>query len=414
MALIACISAPMLTVNANAATPTGFTKADDVEYQVVTNYYYSNKKNRVNWGVRDEACTFLSTYAEAFYTGSYEYSILSEVDGGSSQTNAPQSALYKSLQTLMKSKHTKETNYQETRYMYRYTDCEAGDYNTISSFYSKKSLSGVWDSGSTWNREHTWPNSKGLAGNDENDIMMLRPTSVSENSSRGNKAYGESSGYYNPGKSVHGDCARIVLYTYVRWGNTSYMWGSGGVMENLNVLLDWMEEDPVDTWEMGRNDAVQYITGTRNVFVDYPEYAWLLFGREIPETLTTPSGNAANAGTPDVPDTPDEPDTPDTPDQGDSSKPSEVECEHEYSRWFVTTEPTDTANGERWRFCKKCNVYEKEVLPMTGGGDQDKNEEESVSEGGDANALSNCNSSIVSPFAVTLLLAGAYVFLRKK
>ena len=44
-------------------------------------------------------------------------------------------------------------------------------------------------------------------------------------------------------------------------------------MESLDVLLLWMEQDPVDTWELGRNDAVQAITGTRNVFVDYPEYA---------------------------------------------------------------------------------------------------------------------------------------------
>ena len=36
-------------------------------------------------------------------------------------------------------------------------------------------------------------------------------------------------------------------------------------------LLRWIEEDPVDTWELGRNDSVEAITGTRNVFVDYPE-----------------------------------------------------------------------------------------------------------------------------------------------
>jgi hypothetical protein len=72
------------------------------------------------------------------------------------------------------------------------------------------------------------------------------------------------------------------------------MWGSSGVMENLDILLKWMEEDPVDTWEMGRNDAVQSITGVRNVFVDYPEFAWLLFGREIPSDLVTPSGNGAS------------------------------------------------------------------------------------------------------------------------
>ena len=43
---------------------------------------------------------------------------------------------------------------------------------------------------------------------------------------------------------------------------------------------------------MGRNDSVQSITGVSNVFVDYPEYAWLLFGQEVPE-MVTPSGKAA-------------------------------------------------------------------------------------------------------------------------
>ena len=69
-------------------------------------------------------------------------------------------------------------------------------------------------------------------------------------------------------------------------------------MENLEVLLKWMEADPVDTWEMGRNDSVQSITGTRNVFVDYPEYAWLLFGRDVPENYTSPSNNAGASGNP--------------------------------------------------------------------------------------------------------------------
>ena len=365
-ALVACMTAPVLSLSANAATATGYTRAEDVEYEKVGNYV-------VNWGVRDETCTFLSTYAEAFYTGSYEYSVLSENEGGTSAATAPNSALYSALQSMMRAKHTKITNYQETRFMYCYTDCQRNDYSTITCFYSEKTLSGTWDSAKTWNREHTWPNRKGLGGSDENDIMMLRPTSVSANSSRGNEAYGESSGYYDPGENVRGDCARIVLYVYTRWGNTKFMWGSKGVMESLDVLLDWMAEDPVDTWEMGRNDAVQSITGTRNVFVDYPEYAWLLFGKEIPETVTTPSK-------------------------------SKEACEHEFGEWRVTSEPTETTDGERWRFCKKCDAYEKEILPQTGAGDSAANVTTTVS----------CNSSIVSPFAVTVLLAGAYVFSRKK
>ena len=293
-------------------TATGYTSAADVKYQ-----YHTSKNYISNWGARGELATFLSPNAEKFYTGSYTYDVLSDKQGGSSQSNAYTSALYKALQNMMKAEHSHQTSYGETRDQYKYTDCLLNDTAHISSFYSGKQLNGAWDSAATWNREHTWPNSKGLGGNDENDIMMLRPTWVQENSSRGNTAYGESTGYYDPGEAVRGDCARIVLYVYVRWGNTSYMWGKSGVMENMDVLLRWMEEDPVDTWEMGRNDAVESITGTRNVFVDYPEYAWLLFGEEIPNDMTTPSGiakagdnsgsgNGGNSGS----DTPTNPPTP--------------------------------------------------------------------------------------------------------
>ena len=260
-----------------------------------------------NWGKRGEVATAPSDYADAFYTGSYTYDVLSSLSGGTSESNVPNSELYKALHTLMESKHSYQTSYDATRDKFQYTDCQNGG-GKISSFYSGKLVGPSWDGGSTWNREHSWPNSKGDAsGNGENDIMMLRPASVSENSSRGNKAYGESSGYYDPNSesggayNLHGDVARIVLYVYVRWEckntgsyNPNGIFGTGGVMESLDVLLEWMEEDPVDTWELGRNDAVQSITGTRNVFVDYPELAFLLFGEEIPAGLTTPSGEGAN------------------------------------------------------------------------------------------------------------------------
>ncbi len=267
-------------------TGTGYTCAEDVVYKKTGSYIH-------NWGARGEDCTFLSSYAEDFYTGSYTYENLSTERGGTTQSNASSSDLYKKLKTLMTNAHDYIIGYQATRDLYKYTDCLRSNNSKISSFYSGTTLNGEWDGGNTWNREHCWPRSKCInqsKAQDSADIMMLRPTSVNENSSRGNTAYGESGGYYDPGESTRGDCARIVLYGYVRWGNTGYMWGSSGVMENMNVLLEWMAEDPVDTWEMGRNDAVQAITGTRNVFVDYPEYAWQLFGKSMPDGVSTPSG----------------------------------------------------------------------------------------------------------------------------
>ena len=273
---------PALSLGASAA---------EVDYQYSGKYIY-------NWGTRGVTATFLSPNAEDFYEdNNTSYAKLSSYSGGTGKSDAPNSEIYRELQSLMKSNHNHTNSYKDNNSLLKYTDCQNGG-GAISSFYSGKSIGPNWDSASTWNKEHTWPNSKGLGGSDEDDVMMIRPTSVSENSSRGNTAYGQSSGYYNPNKEsggkydLRGDVARIFLYVYVRWGNTSYAWGTGGVMESVDVLLAWMEEDPVDTWELGRNDSVESITGTRNVFVDYPELAFILFGEEIPENMTTPSGEA--------------------------------------------------------------------------------------------------------------------------
>ena len=288
LVLVICITLlPTMQIGASAAT------SSDVNYVYSGNYIY-------NWGERGEVATFLSPNAEDFYTGSNTYDVLSDYSGGTGKSNAPSSALYKALKKLMTDNHKYVNSYKENNNLLKYTDCQNSG-GKISSFYSGTPIGPAWGEGGSWNKEHTWPNSKGLGGSDEDDIMMIRPTATSENSSRGNTAYGQSSGYYHPndesnGKyDLRGDVARIFLYVYVRWGNTSYAWGSSGVMESVEVLLEWMEEDPVDTWELGRNDSVESITGTRNVFVDYPEFAFLLFGEEIPSDMETPSGEAGGS-----------------------------------------------------------------------------------------------------------------------
>ena len=302
--VVSQFSTSVFAANYFTTTPTGYKSASDVNYVKSSGYV-------ANWGARGEVATFLSTYAQSFYTGSNTYASLSQKSGGTSQSNAPSSALYSALKSFMSSKHSYVTSYNATRNLYKYTDCIGGNYSKISSFYSGELFNSAWDGGSTWNREHTWPNSKGDASGDgENDIMMLRPTLKTENGSRGNKAYGIGTGYHDPNSlnaNVRGDCARIILYQYVRWGctntgskfNPTNIFGTQGVIQSLDVMLQWMIDDPVDTWELGRNDAVQSITGTRNVFVDYPEFAFLLFGEEIPKNMQTPSGIAANVGTGD-------------------------------------------------------------------------------------------------------------------
>lgn len=281
---------------------TGYTQASDVDYVYSGSYI-------LNWGARGEDATFLTTKAASYYTSDITYAELSKNTGSTS--NAPGSELYKALQTMMRSKHKKITTYSGTRSLYQYTDCLKNDSSKVSLIYRATTVDSTWN-GSTYNREHIWPNSKCIVSNTEKDdsadIMTLRPANSSENSSRGNKAYGTAtnSDYYYPGDSVIGDVARMLLYSYVRWGNTALV-GSNNVIESLNVLLNWIEKDPVDTWELARNDAVESITGVRNVFVDYPEYAFLLFGTAVPEDMQTPSGLAKNGlaggdGLPELPD----------------------------------------------------------------------------------------------------------------
>ena len=246
--LIQTLTVCSFTVTASAASlygeATGYTSAEDVDY-------VKDGKYVANWGARGEVSTFLTTYALNFYKSGDTFDVVSALAGGTNEATASTSALYKELQSIMKTAQTYETSYNATRDLFKYTDCVNGQYDAgISSFYSGDKIGPAWDSGNTWNREHCWPNSKGdMSGNGENDIMMLRPTAKSENGSRGNKAYGSSGGYYNPNMEsggaldLRGDVARIVLYTYVRWGCTSTQYngnstivGTNGVIESIDLL----------------------------------------------------------------------------------------------------------------------------------------------------------------------------------
>ena len=267
---------------------------------------YSTQNNS---GIRDVVCTTLNGTSAASYYQNHDYDDLSELS---------ESALFSSLQSLMRDTHVKISSYDDCHYKANRTDCTNGSGNNVSLIYTSYSATmGQWNG---WNREHVWP--KSLGGNNTTgggaDLHHIRPSDAGVNSSRGNKKYGEAGSnatlkygsnpasgvlggsynntYFEPLDNVKGDVARICLYVYVRWNSN---WGATSitkVFQSVDVLLEWCEEDPVDTWEMGRNEVVGEIQGNRNVFIDYPEYAWLIFGREVPSDMTTPSGEAKSSG----------------------------------------------------------------------------------------------------------------------
>ncbi len=268
---------------------------------------YSNTKNS---GVRDEICLSLEgTGAESYYSGDNAYESLSVLS---------ESELLSALRSLMSATHTYKSSYADSKNYADETDCQGGDGKIVLLYTSSVvEFSDFIGSGSVgWNREHVWPKSLGGFDNDGAgaDLHHIRPDDVTTNAKRGNLKYGNvqsgseakgsslvggavggtySGGYFEPLDNVKGDVARICLYVYVRYGGELSKCSSiTNVFESVDVLLEWCESDPVDTWEMGRNEVIEKIQGNRNIFIDYPEYAFLLFGREVPEDMTTPSGMA--------------------------------------------------------------------------------------------------------------------------
>ena len=329
-----------------------------------------------NTNKRDTLCTSLSTKATAYYTGAYTYDKLSALAGGNADCVASMnSALYKSLQSLMSSTQTDSVSYKSLTKYWPTTD------NNIL-FYADQT-------GSSYNREHVWPKSRAsfYQKNGGCDLHHLRPANSTVNSTRLNYTMGYVNGvingcstcqyggrtvlWYSAGNdlvevrdNVKGDVARILLYVYCRWGQPNLYQNvktenlpdfdsdddkNNGlkVIESLDTLLKWCKNDPVDTWEMSRNDEVQTVQGNRNVFIDYPEYAWLVFGQDIPNDMKTPSGEAAHAA---------------------------PACDHVWDEGKVTTEPTCTEAGVKTYTCTKCSRTKTEELPALGHIDENKDE----------------------------------------
>lgn len=198
-------------------------------------------------------------------------------------------------------------SYNSLRDAYVGVDRDLNKPGNIIGYYDGRSMDGTWDGGKTYNREHTWPQSKGANKSIPmgHDMQSVRPTNASINSSRGNDAYGESGSYYDPNEiainnanyrpenlgSYRGDAARVILYDYIVYGeaggykNKHYngnaqllsKLGYSGVFESIPVLIKWHMQDPPSLTEMVRNDGAQDYQGNRNPVIDFPELALQIF-----------------------------------------------------------------------------------------------------------------------------------------
>jgi len=188
--------------------------------------------------------------------------------------------------------------------------------------WSGYSRSGVWDGGATWNREHVWPDSRGVgqpdSGPDFSDLHHLRAANPTANSSRNNRWYDaggtlapvtqaplsrQTTDTWEPPDVDKGWIARSVLYMATRYDGSetntndlvlvdnppSSTTGNPPQMGNKTTLLRWNRQFSPSEWERRRNQIVyERYQQNRNPFIDHPEFADAIYEQPLGrETLFT-------------------------------------------------------------------------------------------------------------------------------
>lgn len=179
-----------------------------------------------------------------------------------------------------------------------------------------------------WNREHIWSKSHGEFEHEDGssayalgahtDAHHLVPAERRMNSIKNNRYFDDchdgiddtnvedrgfgnytcGEWFFEPRDEVKGDVARMLFYMAVRYeGETGDYIDLELIADlkelvpdqhiqdnrlpyygNLAVLLRWHIEDPVDEWELLRNEAIYQFQGNRNPFIDHPEWVALIWG----------------------------------------------------------------------------------------------------------------------------------------
>lgn len=164
-----------------------------------------------------------------------------------------------------------------------------------------------------WNREHLWPRSYGLKGSPaDRDLHNLVPADRTVNSSRGNKMFATaamphrecvlcrvSKQAWEPPDEIKGDIARALFYMDVRYEGETGLPADNGLpdlvlaehadparkqMGSLHTLLQWNCQDPVSAEERRRHEVVVAFQGNRNVFVDDPSLAAIVYQYNCPSS----------------------------------------------------------------------------------------------------------------------------------
>ncbi len=220
------------------------------------------------------------------------------------------------------------TSYQNLREAYAITDYR--EYGTIWDMYSNKAGTYLYPEGvsggesetkAAYNREHSMV--KSYWGHENNacipafsDIVHVVPTNGYVNTCRLTYPYGEvgqvtqafgngtKKGYsgfgsytdvvFEPIDEYKGDFARIYFYMLTCYGNLDYTHNDHGKVTfyfdgtrsqftnyGQSLMMKWSRQDNVSEKERSRNDGIQAVQGNRNPFVDLPNLAEYLWGKNV-------------------------------------------------------------------------------------------------------------------------------------
>lgn len=301
---------------------------------------FSNLFNKVdNVSLEVSATQHISNFDNYTYSGVYYSKITSMLTDGENGT------LRSTLTTLIHP--TTTPTYSGTGSgtlceVYQKSEEDPTNSSNMIYFYTRDSV--TKNNASSWNREHVWPQSlsngnwgtqKGGAGA---DILHIRPTYNSTNSSRGNSKFGNISGtaltyngmtygyssgsYFAPLDATKGDAARIIMYIWTAYFNQykSKPLSITSVFDSYETMLKWHIADKPDLLEGKRNDAALVsVQKNRNPFVDHPEYACHIFGDKV----STATKNLCYQTYSDVPN-----------DGGDNNEP---ESNDKFPTWAIVT-----------------------------------------------------------------------------
>lgn len=194
------------------------------------------------------------------------------------------------------------------------SDRDTANPDNVILFYSGWSVNAAqeYNNAQGWSREHVWAKSHGGFDTDDipgTDVHALRPADISVNSARSNLDFDNGGTIYvdgdgvtecrkdgdswEPRDAVKGDVARMLFYMATRYEgdnseieleladavNTVNSYGiNTGYHGKLSTLLEWHNSDPVDSFEINRNNVIYSYQGNRNPFIDHPEYVGKIWG----------------------------------------------------------------------------------------------------------------------------------------